>query len=105
MAIPKKSYETLSEAMNELKKLGFTSEFDFKDASLYNQNNKMLLKADQLKVIEIHRFEGMNNPDDSAILYVIIGKDGSKGLLVDAYGMYADADKTAFMSNVEIESE
>jgi hypothetical protein len=105
MNIPKINYETLSEAMNALKKQGFTSEFDFKDASLFNQTNKTELKANQMKIVKFYRFEGMTNPDDSSILYAIVGEDGSKGLLVDAYGMYADADKTAFMKDVEIESE
>ncbi len=99
------NYETLSEAMNGLKEKGFTYEFDFKDSHLYNHDNSEEFSADQLKVVEIHRFEGMSNPDDSTILYAISCDDGSKGLLVDAYGMYADPEKTAFMSEVEIISE
>ena len=101
----KENYETLSEAMTKLKKKGYTSEFDFKDASLIDQEHKKIWKANDLKIVEIHRFEGMTNPDDSSILYVIESMTGDKGLLVDAYGMYADADKTAFMSEVEILSE
>jgi hypothetical protein len=61
--------------------------------------------SNELKVVQIHRFEGISNPDDSSILYAIESQDGVKGLLVDAYGVYADADKTEFMKNVEIESE
>jgi hypothetical protein len=103
--ILKKNYETLSEAITKLKKKGYTSEFDFKKASLIDQEGKKNWKADALKIVEIHRFEGMTNPDDSSILYVIESKNGEKGLLVDAYGMYADTDKTAFMRGVEILSE
>jgi hypothetical protein len=103
MIIPKTNYETLSEAMNALKEKGFTYDFDFKNKSLYNDFKEF--KPNQLKIVEIHRFEGMTNPDDSSILYAIISDDGQKGLLVDAYGMYADSDKTFFMKEVEIESE
>ena len=105
MNLHKENYETLSEAMNALKKKGFTYEFDIKNASLYHQAAEAEFKAHQLKVVEIHRFEGLTNPADSSILYAIACEDGSKGLLVDAYGMYADTNKTAFMSDVEIISE
>jgi hypothetical protein len=105
MNLHKENYETLSEAMNALKKKGFTYEFDIKNANLYHKDAEKEFKAHQLKVVEIHRFEGLTNPADSSILYAILCEDGSKGLLVDAYGMYADTDKTAFMSEVEIISE
>mgnify|MGYP003651233956 FL=1 len=42
-----------------------------------------------LEVIKYYRFEGMSDPDDNTILYVIETTTGEKGLLVDAYGMYA----------------
>lgn len=101
----KKSFETLSQAMNALKERGFNHEFDFKNSNLYSHFNKAEFTANQLKIVEIHRFEGSTNPSDSSILYAILCDDGSKGLLVDAYGMYADTDKTEFMSKVEIVSE
>lgn len=101
----KKSFETLSQAMNALKAEGFNHEFDFKNSNLYSHFNEAEFTAKDLKVVEVHRFEGLTNPSDSSILYAILCDDGSKGLLVDAYGMYADADKTEFMSKVEIISE
>ncbi|MEO5911143.1 MAG: phosphoribosylpyrophosphate synthetase [Pelobium sp.] len=99
------NFETLSEAMNGLKEKGFTYEFDYKDSCLVEGSGGKEFNANQLKVVEIHRFEGMSNPDDNTILYAIDCSDGSKGLVVDAYGMYADPDKTAFMSDIEIISE
>lgn len=33
----------------------------------------------------------MSDPDDSSVLYALEGPDGTKGLLVAAYGAYADA--------------
>lgn len=98
------NFETLSEAMNGLKEKGFTYEFDYKDSCLMGSGGKEF-NASQLKIVEIHRFEGMTSPDDSAILYAIDCSDGSKGLVVDAYGVYADPEKTAFMSDIEIVSE
>jgi hypothetical protein len=101
-----KSYETLSEAMNGLKEVGFTYEFDFKENCIYcTIPAERKFSAHELKIVQIHRFEGMSSPDDNSILYAIESKDGVKGVLVDAYGMYADAEKTEFMKDVEIVSE
>lgn len=105
MKLHSQNYETLSEAMNGLKAKGFTYEFDFKNSHLVTQQNNGEFKAHQLKIIEIHRFEGMTDPEDSSVLYAIQCEDGSKGLLVDAYGAYADAEKTAFIDKIEILSE
>lgn len=98
-------YDTLSEAMNTLKERGYIYEFDFKDAHLYTQANNKEFGSDELKIVEIHRFEGMSDPNDNSILYAINCADGSRGLLIDAYGMYADSDKTEFLKAVEIVSE
>jgi hypothetical protein len=32
----------------------------------------------------------MSSTDDNSVLYAISAKDGIKGLLVDAYGVYAE---------------
>ena len=36
--------------------------------------------------MKFYRFEGMTNPGDNTILYLITTSDGKKGLLVDNYG-------------------
>ena len=36
------------------------------------------------------------------ILYAIETSDGRKGVLIDAYGLYADDDTSSFMQEVEI---
>ena len=43
------------------------------------------------KITEMYRFEGDSSPDDNSVLYAIESKDGIKGVLVDAYGTYAEA--------------
>ena len=46
--------------------------------------------SEDFDVDETHRFEGMSSTDDNSVLYAISSKDGIKGLLVDAYGVYAE---------------
>ena len=68
---------------------GFTADFNLCDAGVENKHKKEVHSADELNVVKYYRFEGMSNPDDNTILYVIETNSGEKGLLMDAYGAYS----------------
>ncbi|WP_242929592.1 phosphoribosylpyrophosphate synthetase [Pontibacter vulgaris] len=86
------SYDTLSEALNGLKKRGYTEDFNLKGDCIECPNLKLELKPEEFKVDEVHRFEGMSYPGDNSVVYALSSKDQNvKGVLVDAYGDYADA--------------
>ncbi len=83
-----KTYDTLSQAMNSLKEDGYTIDFHAKGNALVATNDEKSYSADDFDIDEVHRFEGMTNPGDMSILYAISSRDGSKGLLIDAFGTY-----------------
>ena len=85
----KKSYPSLSVAIQDLQNEGYTADFNMCDAGVEHKQKKCIYKATELDVIKFYRFEGMSNPADNTILYVIEATNGEKGLLVDAYGMYS----------------
>lgn len=85
----KNTYESLSEAIRQLQKEGYTEDFNLCDAGIENKAKKKIHVAADLNVVRYYRFEGKTNPDDSSILYVIETDAGEKGLLVDAYGAYS----------------
>ena len=82
----KKSYSSLSVAIEDLQKHGFTEDFNLVGEGIESRNLKKQWHAGELDVIKFYRFEGMTDPGDNTILFLIETKDGSKGLLVDAYG-------------------
>ena len=86
-----KTFETLSEAMSDLKKRGYSSDFNLHPEWIECTPMSLRLKPDEFHVDEVHRFEGATNPDDSSVLYAISSTAGVKGLLVDAYGVYANS--------------
>jgi len=86
-----KYYNTLSEAIKDLKKRGYREDFNLKPNCVECPSLELELHPENFTVDEYHRFEGMSNPDDNSIVYAISSKDGVKGTLVDAYGMYADS--------------
>lgn len=80
------SYSSLSVAIADLQSKGFSEDFNLVAEGIQSKNLKKEWKAGDLEVIKFYRFEGMSNPSDNTILYLIETKDGTKGLLVDVYG-------------------
>lgn len=82
------AYDTLSEAIRDLKKRGFTVDFNLKDNCLICHEDKF--DPDDFEIVEVYRFEGNSNPDDQEVLYGIESKTGMKGVLVNGYGPSSD---------------
>jgi len=85
-----KNYNTLSEAINDLQTNEYPYDFNLKPECLECASLKIEIRPEDFKVDKIYRFEGMSSTDDNSILYAISSKNGIKGLLVDAYGVYAE---------------
>jgi len=84
------TYNTLSEATDDLKKRGFTEDFSLQPHSLTSSRKNLELHPEDFEVVEVYRFEGMSSADDSAIVFAIQSKEGIKGILIDAYGTYSE---------------
>ncbi len=100
-----KTFETLSEAMNDLKTRGYGSDFNLHPEWIENVPMNLRLGPAQFHIDEVHRFEGMTNPDDSAVLYAISTPQGVKGVLVDAYGAYAESLSTEMIKRLRVDSK
>jgi hypothetical protein len=85
------SYATLTEALDDLRKRGYTADFDLRPHCIECAAMQLELHPDDFEIAEVYRFEGATNPDDSEVVYAITGKNGLKGVVVDAYGAYADS--------------
>ena len=85
-----KQYRTLSETINDLKKRGYNEDLNLKATCIECPGRKLQLNPEDFTINEFYRFEGMSNPSDNSIVYAISSKAGIKGVLVDAYGVYAE---------------
>jgi hypothetical protein len=94
---------TLSETMNQLRKEGYTEDFNLHQNCLECQNGEFKIFADEFKVDKYFRFEGASNPSDAAILYAISSdKKNLKGVLVNAYGIYSEPLTDEMLEKLEI---
>ncbi|MDF2191664.1 phosphoribosylpyrophosphate synthetase [Paraflavitalea sp. CAU 1676] len=92
-----KSYETVSEAINDLAQRGYTTDFNIvtERECLVCNKNLIALSPEEFEIDEVHRFEGMTDPGDEMIVFAVSAKTlAAKGILVNAYGIYED-DQTS----------
>jgi len=98
----KESYGTLSETINALNKEGYTVDFNIDQEHLVHQEAGMILSPDDFEIDKVYRFEGQTNPDDQSILYAISSsKFGTKGLLVNGYGISSDEISNRLISKLK----
>ena len=92
MAILQKThYASLTDGIQDLREKGYTHDFNQCEHHLECKKLEKEYKPANFTITENHRFEGMTNPSDNSVLYGIEADDGTKGILIDAYGVYADA--------------
>ena len=100
-----KTFETLSETMEYLKGSGYIHDFNLHPDWIECPPLKLKLAPDQFHVDQVHRFEGItSSADDSAILFAVSSSNGVKGLLVDAYGPYAESLSTIMIQKLTIDN-
>ncbi|HPW98724.1 MAG TPA: phosphoribosylpyrophosphate synthetase [Flavobacterium sp.] len=96
-------YNTLSEAINDLTKIGYTFNFNIKDDCVVCAENNSQLQPDEFEIDQVHRFQEMSDVDNESILYAISSTQHNlKGLLVNAYGMYADAASAKLIAKLNV---
>ena len=83
------NYDTVTEAVNGLRSRGFTVDFNLMENCLVCNDAKF--DINDFEIVEFHRFEGDSDPSDEAVVYAIESNNGMKGVLVNGYGISADA--------------
>jgi hypothetical protein len=95
----------LTEHMDYAAKHGYDQSFQVTPEGLKSLISSKLYMPDDLLIVNFFRYEGISDPEDNSILYLIETKDGAKGTLVDAYGAYSDPEVENFMKDVKIDEK
>lgn len=101
-----RNYDTMVEALNDLKERGYQYDFNLVSHGLEStiDNETVVLSPAEFDIAEVYRFEGMTNPSDNSILYVIESRGGLKGTLISAYGVYADTLSSEMIEKLDTRS-
>ena len=85
------SYDTLTDAINALKKQGYTEDFNLSDNYIACRGGDFKLTHNEFVIDKSFRFDVDEDPSDQSVLYAISSpQHGLKGLLVNGYGIYSD---------------
>lgn len=90
------------DAIRILHQRGFTADFEPRDDILRDITSGRQFRPEELTIVEHHRFEGASNPDDMSVIYAVESDDGVKGLLMDAFGVYADPRVAALLEKIKL---
>ncbi len=94
--------QTLFEITNDAFARGYIENFKVVASGLSTSDGKMIYNPQDITISDFYRFEGLSDPQDNSILYIIETNDGKKGTLIDAYGPDADAKISSFIRQVEV---
>jgi hypothetical protein len=98
-----KSYDTLTEAINDLKARGYNRDFNLRETFIECGATGTQLAPNEFEIKEVYRFEGDTDPGDELILYAIESKKGGlKGTLVNAFGPYANSISSELIAKLRI---
>jgi len=96
---------TVTSTIEDLTRRGFTDHFKVSGRTLLALDaGKSFLPRD-LVIRDYYRFEGVSDPDDMAVVYAIEEQGGTRGILTDAYGAYADPAVGAMLDTLRIDRE
>ena len=90
-------------AIASLARNGFVDEFTVHDGALTLGGTGRSFRPEELRIRDHFRFEGTSDPDDMSVIYALEARDGTRGILVDAFGAYADPTITAVVDRIPME--
>ena len=98
-----KTYDTVTEALKDLKLQGFNIDFNIAFDKIICSDNKVCLNSNEFEITEVYRFEGETDPGDENVVYAIESKDGTiRGTMSSAYGMYAESISTEMIQKLSM---
>ena len=83
------NYDTLSQAVDDLIRRGYTTDFLLEEGKecLICNSQSLELSPDDFQIDEVHRFEGMTDPADESIVFAVSSpKHDVKGLVINSFG-------------------
>jgi hypothetical protein len=90
--------------IDEYQKKGYKANYRVDHMKLMDMNTKIGYSPENVTVLEEYRFEGMSNPSDMSILYIVETTDGSKGTVLANYSPSSNIETAEFFKEIPEEN-
>ena len=77
------SYESIADALADLRKRGYEADFEPHSNCLYCSLLDLRLEEEDFHIDEVYRFEENANPSDILVVYAFTSPTGVRGTMVD----------------------
>ena len=92
--------DTITEVISNLKSKFKINDFEYQNDKLICRETGESFKPEELKINNTYRFEGDSSADDMSVMYYIESDSGTKGILIDAFGTYGNAQLEEFVNKI-----
>lgn len=93
-------YGTVTEAINDFAKQGYTIDFNLKENFIKASGNNFF-NPEAFEIVDLYHYEGNSDPGDEATVYAIASKSGAKGILVSGNGSNTDNETAKMLSALQ----
>lgn len=83
---------TVAQVLEKLRIKKMDNEFRYTEEGFTAGKGKFY-QPDELEIIKVFRFEGVSDPSDMSVVYIIEANDGLQGYSLDAYGVYSEHEE------------
>ena len=96
-------YSNLVEAINGLRKEGYTEDFNLQQHCLECRDRQFQIFHDEFVVDKFFRFDVSSDAADQSIIYAISSdKYNLKGILINGYGIYSEPMTNLMLKKLKI---
>lgn len=98
-----KTYDTVSETVNDLNHRGYTGNFTLDGKEIVWHEKNFLFRPEDFVIDEVYRFEGDTDPADEAIVYALSSLHNHiKCVLVNGYGVSSDSPSNEIIAKIQV---
>lgn len=94
---------TVDRVVELLNELGYRRNLVLKDQTMICTESEESFFPEDLSLVGSFRFESFSDPEDISIIYAVQANNGSRGVIVDAFGTYADPEIGMYLQHVRDE--
>jgi len=96
-------YSNLIDAINGLRKEGYTEDFNLEQQCLSCREGQYKIFHDEFVIDKYFRFDVSSDAADQSIIYAISSqKHDLKGILINAYGIYTEPVTNEMLKKLQI---